>query len=71
MKRKLFDRSSEKHATETDGQLTLFDEPEEEKPAILPAAEISAFLQCRVSNTATSCLRMSGTLRKKATRTGR
>lgn len=40
MKRKLFGRSSEKHAAETDGQLTLFDEPEEEKPAILPAAEI-------------------------------
>lgn len=26
MKRKLFGRSSEKHAAETDGQLTLFDE---------------------------------------------
>ena len=32
---------------------------------------ISAFLQCRVSNTATSCLRMSGTLKKKSIRTGR
>lgn len=40
MKRKLFGRSSEKHAAETGGQLTLFDGPEEEKPAILPAAEI-------------------------------
>ena len=40
MKRKLFGRSSEKHAAETDGQLTLFDEPEKEEPAILPAAEI-------------------------------
>lgn len=39
MMRKLFGRSSEKHAAETDGQLTLFDEPEEEKPAILPAAD--------------------------------
>lgn len=40
MKRKLFGRSSEKHAAEIDGQLTLFDEPEKEEPAILPAAEI-------------------------------
>jgi len=40
MKRKLFGRSSEKHVAETDGQLTHFDEPEEEKSAILPAAEI-------------------------------
>ena len=28
MKRKLFGRSSEKHAAQTDGQLTLFDEVE-------------------------------------------
>lgn len=32
---------------------------------------IPAFLQCRVSNTATSCLRMSGTLKKTAIRIGR
>lgn len=47
MKRKLFGRSSEKTAAETDGQLTLFDEPEEEKPAILPAAEIPVRSQVR------------------------
>lgn len=41
MKRKLFGRFSEKHAAETDGQLTLFDEPEKEEPVILTAAEIS------------------------------
>ena len=33
MKRKLFGRSSEKHAAETDGQMSLFDESEKEKPA--------------------------------------
>lgn len=32
---------------------------------------ISAFQQCKMSNTATSCLHMSGTLKKKDTRTGR
>lgn len=47
MKRKLFGRSSEKTADETDGQLTLFDEPEEEKPAILPAVEIPVRSQVR------------------------
>ncbi len=47
MKRKLFGRSSEKTAAETDGQLTLFDEPEEEKPAILPAVEIPVRSQVR------------------------
>lgn len=35
MKRKLFGTSSEKHAAETDGQLSLFDEPEKITPEIL------------------------------------
>lgn len=39
MKRKLFDRSSEKHAAETDGHLTLFDELEKYKTEIPPMAE--------------------------------
>lgn len=41
MKRKLFGRSSEKHAAETDGQLTLFDEPEKYGTEIPSKAEIA------------------------------
>lgn len=41
MKRKLFGRSSEKHATETVGQMTLFDEPEKYETEIPPMAEIA------------------------------
>ena len=39
MKRKLFGTSSEKRTPETDGQLTLFEEPEPEVPDIHPRAE--------------------------------
>ena len=41
MKRKLFGRSSEKHAAETDGQVTLLDEPEKYETEIPPMAEIA------------------------------
>ena len=39
MKRKLFGTSSEKRAPETDGQLNLFEEPEQEIPDVFPKAE--------------------------------
>ena len=40
MKRKLFGTSSEKRIPQTDGQLNLFDEPEQQTPQDMPAKEI-------------------------------